>query len=64
MIIMTNTYCHEGYCEPTLNREDSHKLTLGDKALIGGYVLVAVVVSALVWYGASQGIYVDPAAVL
>ncbi len=60
---MTDAVCHDGYCEPTLNREDSSKMTFGVKAmLIGGYVLLAVVIAAVLWYEASIGIYIDPAA--
>jgi hypothetical protein len=63
MIIMTNAVCHDGYCESTLNREDSSKMAFGVKAMIiGGYVLLAVALGALLWYESSIGIYIDPAA--
>jgi hypothetical protein len=60
MIIMANVICSDKYCESTLNRDDNLAMTLGDKAVImGGYALFLVVLSVLVLYGASQGIYVD-----
>ncbi|VBB05343.1 Hypothetical protein LUCI_0550 [Lucifera butyrica] len=56
---MANTYCHEKYNEPV---EASDQITLSAKALIiGGYVLFVALLGALLWYGASIGIYVDPA---
>jgi len=60
---MTNAICHDGYCEPILNRENSSKMTFGAKViLIGGSALLAVAIAALSWYVASIGIYIDPAA--
>ncbi len=58
---MANAVCHDGYCEPTLNREDSLNTTFGDRAIIGVAVLAALVFSALIWYETSHGIYINPA---
>lgn len=50
---MAKTVCHDGCCEPTLNREDNSKMTFGEKAIIiGGYVVLVVALGALSWYGA------------
>jgi hypothetical protein len=57
MIIMANAYCHKGYCEPV---EESSKTEISDKVIIGGFVLTMIVFTAILWYGASIGIYVDP----
>jgi hypothetical protein len=59
MIIMANTYCHKGYCEPA--EEENSKMEISDKVIIGGFILAMIVFSAILWYGASIGIYVDPA---
>jgi hypothetical protein len=59
---MSNTICHDGYCEPALNREASLKTTIGEKAIIVGvYLLLVAASGALLWYGASMGYYPDPA---
>jgi hypothetical protein len=58
MIIMANTYCHKGYCEPA---EESSKMEISDKVIIGGFVLAMIVFTAILWYGVSMGIYIDPA---
>jgi len=55
---MVNTYCHNGYCEPI---EESSKMEFSDKVIIGGFILAMIVFSAILWYGVSIGIYVDPA---
>ncbi len=52
---MANVICSDEYCESTLNKEAN----LDKAIIIGGYVLFLVVLSALVLYGTSQGIYVD-----
>jgi hypothetical protein len=56
---MSNTYCHNGYCEPTdkenINEETSNKI------IIGGCILFMIAFTAIVWYGVSIGIYIDPA---
>ena len=50
---MANTICHDGYCEPALNRKDSSEMAFGFKAMIiGGYVLFAIALGAFSWYGA------------
>jgi hypothetical protein len=59
MIIMANTYCHNGYCEPT--GKESTNTEISKKVLFGGYVLFIIAVAAIVWYGTSMGIYIDPA---
>jgi hypothetical protein len=62
MIIMDNAYCHDGYCDLTLEEGTKHsKLTFNDKLVIGGYVLLWLAVSAFVWYEALHGVYIDPA---
>jgi hypothetical protein len=58
MIIMANAYCHKGYSESV---EESIKTQSNDKLLIGGFVLAMIVFTAILWYGASIGIYVDSA---
>ncbi len=59
---MANTYCYKGYCD---DAHEAGKIKLSDKLLIaGGYILAMLVLSALFIYGASQGIYVDPASLL
>ncbi|SMC56782.1 hypothetical protein [Sporomusa malonica] len=56
---MANTYCYKGYCD---GAHEEGKIKLLDKFLIaGGYILAMLVLSALVLFGASQGIYIDPA---
>jgi small basic protein len=59
MIIMANTYCHDGYCEPT--GKESTNTEISDKVFIGGFILAMIAFTAIVWYGASIGIYIDPA---
>jgi len=59
MIIMANTYCHDGYCEPT--GKESPNTEISNKVIIGGYVLFVIALTVIVWYGVSIGIYVDPA---
>lgn len=50
---MANVICSDEYCESTLNKEGNSKLTLGQKAVIvSGYVVFAVVLGVLSWYGA------------
>lgn len=57
---MANTYCYKGYCDDAQAESD---LKLSDKVLIaGGYILALIALTALVIYGPSQGIYIDPAA--
>ncbi len=59
---MANAICDDGYCEPTLNREDSSEMAFGEKMMItGGFVLIAIALGALLWYESSVGIYIDPA---
>lgn len=63
MIVMANTYCHEGYCDLTgKKRVDGEKVTFTEKLLIlGAYGVFVAVISALVLYSAYHGIYLDPA---
>lgn len=50
---MANVICSDEYCESTLNKEDNSKLTPVQQAVIvSGYVVIAVVLGALSWYGA------------
>jgi len=56
---MANTYCHDGYCDPT-SKESTNK-EISNKFIIGGYILFVIALSAIVWYGVSIGIYIDPA---
>ncbi len=57
---MANTVCHDGYCEPTLNKENNQTTIFGENTLvIGGYALFAIALGALLWYEASIGIYID-----
>jgi hypothetical protein len=62
MIMMANLIGHDDvYCEPTLNKEDSPKMTFGEKTIIvGGYVLLVMALGAFLWYGAFMGYYPDP----
>jgi hypothetical protein len=60
MIIMANVICHEEYCESTLDRDDSSKMTFGDKAIISGLTLVMAVIIGLSLYGISLGYYPVP----
>ena len=56
---MANTYCYKGYCDDAPAESD---LKLSDKILIaGGYIVALIALTALVIYGSSQGIYIDPA---
>jgi apolipoprotein N-acyltransferase len=57
---MANAYCHDGYCEPTGKKSTNTEIS--NKALIGGYFLFMVALAALIWYGISIGVYIDPAA--
>jgi len=59
--MMANLIGHDDvYCEPTLNKEDSLKMTVGEKIIIVGvYILLMVSLGALSWYGASMGYYPD-----
>lgn len=57
MIIMADTYCHEGYSDAVSKEEKS-----GSKLLFtGSYVLFALAVSAVILYANAYGIYFDPA---
>ncbi|GMB00877.1 hypothetical protein [Pelosinus sp. IPA-1] len=56
---MANTYCHNGYCDPT--GKESNDTEISDKVVIGGYILFVIALAALVLYEASLGIYIDPA---
>lgn len=50
---MANVICSDEYCESTLNKEDNSKLTFVEKAtIVSGYVVIAVALGALSWYGA------------
>ncbi len=57
---MANTVCHNGYCEPTLNREDSFVTSIGDKVIIGGFAFFVITSLALSIYGVLMGYYPDP----
>ncbi len=57
---MANAICHEEYCESVLDRADSSKMTLGDKAIIGGISLVVIAAFALSIYGSFMGYYPTP----
>ena len=54
---MANTYCHDGYSEPT--DKESNNVEISNKVIFGGYVLYAIILTAIVWYGASIGFYPD-----
>jgi hypothetical protein len=59
---MSNAICQEEYCELTLNKESSDRMTFSQKALlVGGYTLFGIAFGALLWYEAFLGIYIDPA---
>ena len=60
MIIMANTYYHNGYCEPT---DKESNTMVSDIVIIGGYVLSMIAFTAIIWYGTSIGIYVDPTSI-
>lgn len=55
MIIMAKTYCHEGYCESSYI--ENPYMDNNYKMMVGGYLLFAVALTVLVWYGVSIGIY-------
>jgi len=55
---MANTCCHNGYCEPT--GTESSNTGISNTVIIGGYVLTMIAFTAIMWYGVSIGIYVDP----
>ncbi|AIF51647.1 hypothetical protein [Pelosinus sp. UFO1] len=59
---MANTYCHNGYCEPT--GKESTNTEISDKVIIGGYILFLIALTAIVWYGSSIGIDLDPASLV
>ncbi len=59
---MANTVCHDGY-EPTLNKGNNQTTIFGENIFIVGYVLFGIAFGALLWYGASIGIYIDSALV-
>jgi hypothetical protein len=61
MIIIANTYCHDGYCEPAGKETNTE---ISDKVIIGGCVLFMIALSAIVCYGVSIGIYIDPASLI
>lgn len=56
MGIMAKTYCHEGYCESTQIAESNADNNI---AVIGGYILFVAMLTIILWYGASVGIYPD-----
>ncbi len=56
---MANSYCHDEYCETT-RREDTQESS-DKKIVIGLYILFLIASTAIVWYGASIGVYIDPA---
>jgi hypothetical protein len=56
---MANTYCHDEYCEPTA--KENTNMEISNKVIIGGYILFMIALSAIIWYGISIGVYVDPA---
>jgi len=58
---MANTYCHDGYCEPTDKKGNTTEIS--NKVIIGGYALVMIALAAVIWYGVSMGFYIDPASV-
>ncbi|SFL42012.1 hypothetical protein [Pelosinus propionicus] len=55
---MANAYCHNRYCESTKKEELNE--SMNKKILIGGYLLFLVALTAIVLYGASIGVYIDP----
>ena len=57
---MANAICHNGYCEPMLDREENSGMTFGEKTtIVGGYVLFVIAVGVVLWYAASAGYYPD-----
>ncbi|AJQ29911.1 hypothetical protein [Pelosinus fermentans] len=56
---MANTCCHDGYCETT-RKEDPNE-SFDKKVIIGGYILFLLALTAIVLYGVSIGVYIDPA---
>ncbi|MBP2658899.1 MAG: hypothetical protein H6Q69_1931 [Firmicutes bacterium] len=56
---MANSYCHDGYCE---TRKEDPNESFDKKVVIGGYILFLIALTAIVLYGVSIGIYIDPAA--
>lgn len=59
---MANTYCHDEYCDPTHNGNPNAEIS--DTVRIIGYVLFMIALAAMVLYGASTGIYIDPASLI
>ncbi len=58
---MANAICHDEYCEPTRNNKESYNMDFNNKMMIiGGFLLIAIVIGTSLWYGVSQGVYVDP----
>ena len=57
---MANMNYQDGSREPT--RKESPNADINDKIIIGGFVLVAMALTAILYYAASIGIYIDPAA--
>lgn len=55
---MAKAYSHDGYCEPT--HIGSSNLDVKGKIVIGGFILTTLVLTVVIWYGASIGIYPDP----
>jgi hypothetical protein len=57
---MSNVVCHEGECDSNVTKEKRAVMTIDNKILlIGGYVLFALALGALTWFGASAGYYPD-----
>jgi len=59
---MANIHCDDGYCEPT--GKESTNTEISNKVIIGGYILFVIALTAIVLYGVSIGIYVDPASLI
>ncbi|WP_378952567.1 hypothetical protein [Pelosinus sp. sgz500959] len=56
--MMANIYCHDGRCEST--HEEAPNMEISDRTIIGVYLLMMIVFTAIVWYEVSIGIYIDP----
>lgn len=57
--MMANAYCHDDRCESTL--KESPDMEISNKVILGGYALLMIVFTAIVWYEVSIGMYLDPA---
>ncbi len=59
--MMANAMCRDGYCDYERNESEfvCSDIESGNRVIMAGLFILAVVLFAAMWYEATQGLYID-----